>query len=365
MQSWLLCFIASNLLAQLGVTSTSVMAHVCSELQLTTTTAVSTLDLWHAACTKHLPSVNTFQASRRKASRLKMHSIVQISDDVQSSSLPEHITLTGAILTLEEMASEGFQATVTANRLKRKTSRHCAYLTTDQQLWGDLRSSVPDLDALQLVAEAIASSDSGFIQLNTVREMVESSYFEHQQQCPWVVRPITLITKLLRYLPVITIKIGASTSGVKAALHVSARPPDGSQYLQQIGALVTTANHNAAQLSERLRNLPIKSYLAVMESERDRRVFKGLVTQITNPTFVRSAFNWQQGSISKITEDLDAIDFYISDVHQMLQSVDYCSATSPAVRKRLRKKAFMRLSTNNFLSSRKRGGRPSKIRQFE
>ena len=271
-----------------------------------------------------------------------------------------------AISTLEEMASLEFQAQLGLARSKRKAGgRHSAHLSSEQQPWKDLCSSVPDLDALHLIGMAISASDSGFISLDTVREMVECAFLEHQQSCAWLVRPSILTSKLLRYLPVMMVTRGALVSGQKTAVHVAARPPDGAQFLQQIGSLVAEVNSIDAQVQQKLRALPIKSYLAVLETERDRRVFKGLVTQITNPTFVKAAFNWQHGSMSKITEDLDAIDCYVSDIYQLLQSVDYCNTTSSAVRKRLRKSAFVRLATNNFLGSRKRGGRPSKIRQFE
>jgi hypothetical protein len=284
---------------------------------------------------------------------------------VQSSCLPECTNLTDAIDIIGEMTEDVFQTAVGESRMRKLNHKHTAFLTAQQQPWSRICSSVADLEALQLVAQAVSYSDSGFLLLETAQEIVQSVFFEHSLTCSWAAKPCFLVEKLLRYLPIIVLGLNQSVSGEKQIMSIAARPSDGSQFLQQIVTLATTVNQAATRTQETLRDLPIHDYLLVMETERDRRVFKGLVVAVTNKTFVRQAFGWERGSIAKISEDLGVVDCFVADFHGMLRSIEYHGTTSSAQRKRMRHESLLQLAVNGFLGSKKRGGRPSKIRQFE
>ena len=182
--------------------------------------------------------------------------------------------------------------------------------------------------------------------------------------CPWAIRPCTLKKKLLNYLPVITIDLNQSVSGVGAVTLVSARPPDGSQFLQQLCVMASKANKAAAKTQEIIQGLPISDYLLVMDTEKDRRVFKGLVAAVTNPTFVRQNFNWSRSSIAQISEDLDVVGCFVADYHEMMHSIEYCNTASVQKRRQMRKQANLQLKLNDFLSSHGHGGRPSLILEY-
>ena len=107
----------------------------------------------------------------------------------------------------------------------------------------------------------------------------------------------------------------------------------------------------------------MQQYLQSMDTERDRRVFKGIVAQITSDTFVRSAFNWRKGSIAAIRADLEMVDFYIADLNRLLTSVDYCAIVSASKRKAVRMKVRLALAQSGYLE-RKRGGRPSLLHAY-
>jgi hypothetical protein len=224
-------------------------------------------------------------------------------------------------------------------------------------------SAACTLEALLLVGSAIQCSDSGFLELETASELVAHVFHIQDCKCAWLSRKHLMLSKLMKYLPIISVKLDGAVSGKSTSFNISARPPEGNCMLQQVATLAAIANSASSQTQTALRSLPMKAFLQVMETERDRRVFKGVIAAVTNPTFVRSAFNWHSGSIANISEELGLVDYYLADLHKMMQSVDYCNATSTAVRKRMRREALLRLNLNGFLGER-RGGRPSLIEQY-
>jgi hypothetical protein len=286
---------------------------------------------------------------------------VAISQYVQASPLPEHLSLQECLDTIEEISSPESQQKYKEARIARADHIHAKFLRQGQEPWAPICSAIPTLDALQIVGNAILCSDSGFVGLDTAVSLVVHVYADYDEECPWVSRKHKVIEKLLRYLPIMCVQLDASLSGQATTYNFSARPPDVN--LHQVATMAAIANTATAQTQVALRSLPMDQYLQAMGSERDRRIFKGVIAAITNPTFVRSAFNWQAGSIASIGEDLGLIDCYLSDLHQMLQSVSYCSTPSPAIRKRMRRQALLRSSLNGFLTQ-KRGGRPSLIDRY-
>lgn len=277
--------------------------------------------------------------------------------------MPPHLSLQQCLGTIEGMITLEFQAKVKAARKARTKHKHAKFLQQGQEPWGAICSDVPTLEALHIVGSAILCSDSGFIGLETASNLVEHIYGGHNSECPWLSRKSIVSRKLLKYLPVVSVQLDSNKSGKATSINLAARPIEGGQMLQQLTTLASIANESASETEATLRRLPIKDFLRVMDSERDRRVFKGVITAVTSPTFVQSAFGWQSGSIATISEDLGLVGCYLSDLHLLLQSVEYCCTSSLAVRKRMRREALLRLSLNGFLGK-KRGGRPSLIQKY-
>lgn len=95
-----------------------------------------------------------------------------------------------------------------------------------------------------------------------------------------------------------------------------------------------------------------------------KKMFKGLVTQLTNESFVCQTFGWKHISMAQIHQELGMADFYLADLQATLKPVEYWPTTSTSQRKRMRWQAQIKVASEaRFLNS-KRGGWPSKIRQF-
>ena len=344
----------------LGITSTTCMATMYSQLKVCRLDAGQVLQLWRLCyCAgADSESMKTFNAQCRKAQQHRSSMLSRVSDDVHTSLLPDGMSMSDAITILDGMTGSKFQTVLKAN-----TKQKAKILNEDQAPWRKVACDVPCLDALATVALGILSCDTGFLDLSTVVEMVRSVYAEHKATCSWLRRPKELLSQLMRYLPVTSVRFYAAKSGQKTVFKVAARPPNGHQFLKQVQTLASVANINANATQNTLKALPMASYLMTLETERDRRAFKGLVVAVTNPTFARSTFNWKHASIGKISEDLELVDVYLADVQQLISSVEYCNTVSPAVRKRMRREAMVRLSLAGFLGK-KRGGRPSKIEQY-
>ena len=101
-----------------------------------------------------------------------------------------------------------------------------------------------------------------------------------------------------------------------------------------------------------------------METERDRRVFKGIVVELAGSTFCRQQFNWNLGSIAKIQEDMGMIDCFLADLTNLLTSIEYCAEVSPAKRRSMRRRARLKIALAGFMGSGKCTGAPSLIHRF-
>ena len=206
----------------------------------------------------------------------------------------------------------------------------------------------------------VETCDTGFVAIGTAIAAIESVFSGFDQTCSWTSRPSTVVLKLLRYLPLLNVKtVEATTSYTRDLNLLSARPPDGAQFISQISTLAQMLSTSAQSTQRKLQSLPIRSYLQVLESERDRRVFKGLISQLTSSSFVCETFGWKASSIAKIQEDLSLVDCHLASVNSMLTSIRYLSTPSLAVRKRMRRDQMAKLALSGFLG-RKRGGAPSK-----
>ena len=310
----------------------------------------------------HTPTTTVFNKLRAKAYRKSNKDALHVSDHVTSSNLPEELDLQDVINFFAEMLSEDFQ-----QHHKASKQNHHKKPPSYTDPWSVIMSSVRDLEWLSLAAEVVLSSETGFVSVKDLQAMLQD--FEVTlpggSTCPWLnSQPRDFIGKLLRYLPVLHLKFNdVTTSGVEQMSMIAARPTGGSQMLCQIASLAAATNHAANHTEQSFRDLPIKKYLQCMDTERDRRVVKGIIAQMTSETFVRSAFNWKRDSISKIKSDLGIVEFYVAELSNLLNSVEYCMTESPAVRKRMRRAARVALAQSGFLEQ-KRGGRTSKLSEY-
>jgi hypothetical protein len=170
----------------------------------------------------------------------------------------------------------------------------------------------------------VLTSETGFVSLANVIEMLKEME-DAGEHLSWLHgHPSRVLDKLLRYLPVIHLEFDQSSpNGTMKASVLAARPPNGSQFLHLLEAMAAQADHAANDTTNKLRAAPVKQYLRAMDTERDRRIFKGVVAQLTSDSFVRSAFNWHKSSIADIKGELDLVEFYMSDLNKLFNSVQY------------------------------------------
>ena len=226
-----------------------------------------------------------------------------------------------------------------------------------------------DLELLHFAAEITINSESGFVPVEDMMQILQAAEGDgsctDQAHCPWLHgRKNRFVSKLLQHLPVMYLDFHEVCGGnLQKSQCFTSRPTGGPEMLHQIVSLVAMVDTAATNTQSKIESLPVQQYLQSMETERDRRVFKGIVAQITSDSFVRSAFNWRKGSIAAIKADLGMVDFYIADLNRLLTSVDYCATVSVSKRKAMRVKVRLALAQSGFLE-RKRGGRPSLLHAY-
>jgi hypothetical protein len=106
--------------------------------------------------------------------------------------------------------------------------------------------------------------------------------------------------------------------------------------------------------------VPVLKYLRFLSTEQDRRVFKGLLAQLTGPEFVLKQYGWKRESIAAITEELGGVEFYMADLDRLLESVSYQPEQSLYQRRKKRAAARAELRVSRFMLRKgQKGGRPS------
>lgn len=314
-----------------------------------------TQDAWHTVrglqnlweqCSRQSAPKQAFIAMRNLAWRQRSAASMHISEHVSTSLLPDDVGLTDAMGTIADLLEQ--------SRVLKKQNHH-KFLSADQEPWSHIARNVADLEALMAVGEAVSCCETGFISCTVLMEIVEELW-EGPNGCPWLRKMCTFREKLLRYLPVVSVQV---PTGFMVGMH----PPGGQHFLTQITQLASSLHSAASETQERLRAMPMRDYLRSMGCERDRRVFKGVIAQLTSPTFCKQQFNWQHDSIARIQEDLSLVDSYLSDLNNLLSSFEYCTETSAAKRRAMRRKARVSRALAGFLGA-KHGGRPSKLRQY-
>lgn len=344
--------------ARNGITSTVVVAMLCVTLHVAVVhTPVQIRKLWSSLrdIRQHCTPIQAYYKATKK--HYKGVASCKVSEHVQSSTLPEHMDLSGVVDRLAEMQDASFQA-----RRKRKSDMKEAAVAANYSFWQKIAADLQTIEALEVVGRMIDCCDSGFVQLNTIKAAVDSVFEEHSESCGWSTRCQRLVEKLLKYLPVVHIVIGKGAGDANVDF-LAARPPGGNEFLRQIASLAEMAENAYQETKRKLGALPVKQYLTVIDTERDRRVFKGLVAQITNHTFVRSEFGWRKESIASIEEELGLVEFHTADMHNLLLSMEYVGTKSVAKRKRMRRDARAKWALLGYLNQ-KRGGRPSKLEKY-
>lgn len=219
-----------------------------------------------------------FLESREKAS-------VAVADGVSMNRrLPDGLDLQGAIAALGRIL-DGEESMIQRNR------RHASKVACPgwAASWSSILGSPCKVKSLLLVAVAIANSESGFFSLADARELAEEAF--DGEASPWA-RPFQFKDFLLRYLPVIAIDVRDSNQA--SHTRFCAKPPESDKYIVQLATLARQANQNSLAVQDKLKSLPVRKYLLYLSQEQDRRVFKGLIAQVTSPQFVQQAFGWRQ-----------------------------------------------------------------------
>ncbi|GAQ85750.1 hypothetical protein KFL_002520100 [Klebsormidium nitens] len=174
-------------------------------------------------------------------------------------------------------------------------------------------------------------------------------------------RPSRLLAFLLRYLPLISITVQAR-EGCKEVVLLCARPVQAHDHILQFATLAKMVREQAKETAQKARELPILKYLRFLSKEQDRRVFKGLLAQLTGADFVVKQYGWKRESIAAITEELSGAEFYMADLDQLMRSVAYKTEPSAYQRRKQRDTRRAELKVARFmLRKRREGGRPSKI----
>lgn len=106
----------------------------------------------------------------------------------------------------------------------------------------------------------------------------------------------------------------------------------------------------------------MKKYLQFLGHEKEKRVLKGLMAQLTTPEFVQREFGWRKESIARITEELNGMNQFFSGLDNLYHIVGAASAYQ---RRKQRAVAQAALKVTGFMLRKgSHGGRPSLLLQY-
>lgn len=269
-------------------------------------------------------------------------------------ALPDSVTMKSAIRDLSRLVELG--ETAISKKLKVQKKQTCPEWA---EAWKPIFGDHGKLLALLDVATAISPRESGFLSFADSSALVEEA---HQDsigvESTMKGRPQRLQTMLLRYLPVLSVRVDEG----RETLFFCAKPPQAHDHILQFATLARLVRARLKETEQRAKELPILKYLRFLSTEQDRRVFKGLLAQLAGVDFVIKQYKWKRESVAAITEELAGIDFYMADLDRLLESVSYQSEPSAYRRRKQRTAARAEIRVSRFMLRKgNRGGGPSKL----
>jgi hypothetical protein len=118
--------------------------------------------------------------------------------------------------------------------------------------------------------------------LSDAHAFAADSFTELGARYPFIAKPAKLLDCLLRYLPVISISITEDVT----VTQLCARPLQSEGFIQQFASLAKLLQEKSQETGNRARELPMRKYLQFLTHEKDKRVVKGLMAQLTSPECV-------------------------------------------------------------------------------
>jgi len=274
-----------------------------------------------------------------------------------AATLPPSMTLEAASDLITKLTSNDVQSQVAK---QKKLKRPFFPSDSPYRPWRHMATKTDCLELLAIAAGIILSCDTGFVLLSTLREMLTSC---HGVSSYCLTGSYRLRDTLLWHLPVVMVKM-PNGDREHLQLFFAARPVGGVGQLNSMVSMAASLQAAAGKSCKKMCELPIRSYLRALDSEKDRRIMKALIVKLTSQSFVRAAFNWKASSMAQISEEMDLVDVYLGGLHQLLASVDYACTHSDYERRKMRLMAMQSAATSRWMLRKSLGGRPSLIERY-
>jgi hypothetical protein len=311
---------------------------------------------WRELLEQRVEAALKLQAKYRWALESKERASTVVGEGVNiNRRLPDGMNMRAVIAILEEIMGGGESDVQRRRRQAAKSACPPRFAP-----WSNLVNNPEKVGALLLVAVALESSETGFLSAADALELAGHAF--EDSSSPWA-RPYQFRDFILRYLPIVSVDVRNSNQVLQTWL--CAKSPESDEYIVQLATLARAARENSIAVQEKLKSLPIRKYLLFLSQEQDRKVFKGLIAQLTGPKFVQQQFDRRKKSIAAIVEELDLIGYYLADLDNLTSSLTYSIKSSSYKRRKMRARARAELAVTTFLRRKgEKGGRPSKLLKY-
>ncbi|GAQ93096.1 hypothetical protein KFL_012960010 [Klebsormidium nitens] len=223
--------------------------------------------------------------------------------------------------------------------------------------WARVAGDAAKLTVLLEISSAISLAESRFFSLSDAHTFAQQSYAEMDLRYPFQAKPSNLLDCLLRYLPIISVTVTVDSSEVQ----LCARPLQSDAFIRQFATLARQLQEKSQETRNRVRELPVQKYITFLDTEKDRRVFKGVVAQLTSPEFVQKEFGWRTGSVAAIVAELEGMATYLGSLDVLFRAAT--SSETPRRKKKAAARAELK-ATRFLLRKGAAGGRPSLLTKY-